>query len=76
MADSSLVTQMIVAEKYGLRVGVQDMAELLKMNPGSIRNQISAGTFPIATYVDNGKRWADYRDVASYIDSCRLAAAA
>lgn len=75
MSHSSLVTQMIVAEKYGLRLSTTQLAELLGMAPGSVRNQISAGTFPIRTYIDNG-RWADYRDVAEHLDKCRAMARA
>ena len=35
---------------------------------------ISDGKFSIPTYIDGGKRWADYRDVAAYIDHCRAQA--
>ena len=55
----------------GLRADVDNLAQLMGISKGTVRNQISAGTFPIATYVDQGKRWADYRDVAGYIDKCR-----
>lgn len=68
---SSLVTQMIVAEKYGPRLGIEQLAEVLGITKGAIYNQISANTFSITTYVDGGKRWADYRDVAQHIDDCR-----
>ena len=67
---SSIVTQMIVVEKYGVRLSTTQLAELLGMHAGTVRNQISAGTFPIPTYVDSG-RWADYRDVAAHLDKCR-----
>lgn len=72
---SSLVTQMLVAERYGLRLNTDQLAQVLGLEPGTVRNQISAGRFPIRTYVD-GKRWADYRDVADYLDKCRQQAAA
>ncbi len=68
---SSLVTQMIVAEKYGPRLGIEDLAKVMSLTKGAVYNQISAGTFPITTYVDGGKRWADYRDVAQHLDDCR-----
>lgn len=71
---SSLVTQMIVAEKYGPRLSMDQLAEVMGMSKGGIYNQVSAGTFPITTYIDGGKRWADYRDVAEHIDACRSAA--
>lgn len=71
---SSLVTQMLVAEKYGLRLDTAKLAELLGQTSGAILNQISAGTFPIPTYKDSGKRWADYRDVAAHLDNMRQSA--
>lgn len=68
---SSLVTQMIVAEKYGPRLSIEQLAEVLGISKGAVYNQISANTFPVTTYIDGGKRWADYRDVAEHIDRCR-----
>ena len=67
----SLVTQMLIAENFGLRVSIEQLADILKMARGTIYNQISAGTFPIHTFVDGKARFADYRDVAAYVDSCR-----
>lgn len=67
----SLVTQMMVAEKYGLRLDVKQLAEVLGLTPGTILNQISAEKFCIATYVDGGRRYADYRDVAAHFDTMR-----
>lgn len=72
----SLVTQMIVVEKYGVRLDSKQLADLLSMTPGAVLNRISDGDFPIPTYKDGGKRFADYRDVAAYIDNCRPRAAA
>jgi hypothetical protein len=69
--SSSLVTQMIVAEKYGPRLGIEQLAEVLGITKAAVYNQISAGKLTIPTYVDGGKRWADYRDVAAHIDECR-----
>lgn len=71
---SSLVTQMIIAERYGLRLGIEQLANVLSLAPGTVRNQIAAGTFPIVTYMDGGKRWADYRQVAGHLDKCAAAA--
>ena len=68
---SSLVTKMFIAETYGLRLNIEQLASALGLSKGAIYNQISAGSFPIATYLDGGKRWADYRDVAEHLDQCR-----
>jgi len=68
---ASIVTQALVAEKYGIRLSTRDLAEVLSLAAGTIRNQISRGTFPIPTYQDGGRQWADYRDVAAYLDQMR-----
>ena len=70
----SILTQVMVAERYGLRLGVKELAALLDIAPNTLYNQISAGTFPIKTYVDSGKRWADYRDAAEHFDKMRATA--
>lgn len=68
---ATLVTQMIIAEKYGPRLNIEQLSLALGLTKGAIYNQISAGTFVIPTYIDGGRRWADYRDVAEHLDACR-----
>lgn len=68
---SSLVTQMFVAEKYGLRLDINQLAHILNISPGTVLNRISANTFTIPTYIDSGKRYADFRDVALHFDNVR-----
>ena len=67
----SLLTQMVLIEKYGLRVDLDRVAEILETTPPNIRRKISDNTFQIPTYIDGGKRWADIRDVAEYLDQRR-----
>ena len=67
----SLVTQMLIAEQYGLRLNVNQLAQLLGITAGTVLNRISANTFGIPTYIDNGKRYADFRDVAAHFDKSR-----
>jgi hypothetical protein len=50
---------------------IEQLATVLGITKGAVYNQISAETFPIATYVDGGKRWADCRDVAEHFEHCR-----
>lgn len=71
----SLLTQVIVAEKYGLRLDMEQLAEVLDIKRGTLYNQISAGTCPVPTYVDGAKRWADHRDVAAHFEAMRQKAA-
>lgn len=70
----SLFTQAIVADKYGMRLPMDQLAEALCIAKQTIYNQIAKGDFPVKTYLDGSKRYADYRDVAAYLDECRLRA--
>lgn len=71
----SLMMEAYIVEKYGLRLNVEQLAHLLGITKPALYNQFSAGTCPVKTYIDGGKRWADYRDVAAHLDECRKVAA-
>lgn len=71
----SLLTQAYLLDQYGPRLTIEQLSQVLGLKPGTIYNQVSAQTFPIRTYAEGGKRFADYRDVADYIDECRGRAA-
>lgn len=66
----SILLQAMLFEKYGPRLDLDDLAEALGVSKSTIYNQMSAGTFPVPTYLD-GKRYADVRDVATYLDERR-----
>lgn len=70
----SLMSQAIIAERYGLRLTMEQLGEVLGLAKTTIYNQVSAGTFPVPTYLDGNKRFADFRDVADYLDACRARA--
>ncbi len=69
----SLFVQAYLLERYGPRLTMKQVAEALGMGLGTIRNRISEGTLNLPTYLDGGSRFADARDVAAYLDSCRAA---
>ena len=75
MSAPSIVTQAFIVQRYGLRLNIEDMAGLLRLEKQTIYNQISAGTFPIKTYQEGTRRYADYRDVAAYLDQMQALAA-
>lgn len=62
---------MLIVEKYGVLLGVDQLAEVVGLDEGTVRNQISAGTFAIPTSRQGGRRVAHYQDVAAYLDSFR-----
>ncbi|CAG9193309.1 conserved hypothetical protein [Burkholderia gladioli] len=65
----SLLTRAYILEKYGPRMTLAQLAQLLLMSEGTIRNQISAERFPIPTYKEGAGRYASYDAVADYLDS-------
>lgn len=67
----SILTQMVLIEKHGLRVDLERLATILETTAPNLRRKISEGTMEIPTYVDGSKRWADVRDVAEYLDARR-----
>lgn len=64
-----LLTQAYILEKFGPRMNMQQLASLLCMSEGTIRNQVSAETFPIPTYKEGASRYAPYDAVAEYLDT-------
>ncbi|MGO4154378.1 hypothetical protein [Cupriavidus sp. YAF13] len=70
----SLLTQAYLLEQYGPRLSVAQLASLLDITEGTIRNQVSARSFPIHTYSEGGRRFASYQAVAEYLDAMDSAA--
>ena len=71
---TSLVLQACVFEVYGARLDTKALAKVLNLAEGTVRNKISDGSFPVPTYLDNGTRYADFRDVAQHLEHCRALA--
>ncbi|WP_035552175.1 hypothetical protein [Burkholderia sp. 9120] len=65
----SLLTRAYILEKFGPRMTMGQLATLLAMSEGTIRNQVSAETFPIPTYKEGAARYAPYDAVADYLDA-------
>ena len=72
----SLMLQAYLLEKYGPRLGREELAEVLGVTPRTLEKKVYMGTLGVATYKDQGKLWADARDVAEYLDACRAKAKA
>lgn len=70
----SLLSQVMIAERYGLRLDMDQLAEVLRVEKKTLYNQISAGSCPIKTYTEGRNRWADHRDVAEHFDAMRALA--
>lgn len=72
----SFITLAYLMDRHGLRMDLEALAKELDSTPANLRRRISAEDFEIPTYVDGGKRWADVRDVANYLDQRRAQAQA
>lgn len=67
----TLLHEAIIADKYGLRLTVEQFATAINLAPNTIHNRIAKGEIAIPSYVDGKKRFFDYRDVARYLDQMR-----
>ncbi len=67
----SLLHEAIIADKYGLRLTVEQLGQAFNLAPNTIHNRIAKGELSIPSYVDGKKRFFDYRDVAQYLDQMR-----
>lgn len=70
----SFLTTAYLMEKHGLRLDLEALSTELDTTPANLRRRISLQDFEIPTYLDGGRRWADVRDVASYLDERRAQA--
>jgi hypothetical protein len=73
-ADYGIVTEAMILRTYGPRLTLEELALLLKMSLETIRKQLRSDSFPIPTYLENNRRYADYRAVARHIDRRALEA--
>lgn len=71
----SFLTTAYLLEKYGPRLGMDEIAEVLRISKGTLHNRIYRGEIDLRTYLDGGKRYADVTDLAGYLDLMRGRAA-
>lgn len=67
----SLLTELLLVEKYGPLLYLDDMADVLNKEPGTIKNMVYAGTMPFRTTKEGKDHVAHYADVAAFIDATR-----
>lgn len=67
----SMLTTLLLFEKYGPRMSLEQIAEALGLAIGTLYQRIAHKTMEIPTYVDGRGRFADTRDVAEYLDKLR-----
>lgn len=54
-----------------MRLTLEEVAAELGLAKNTLYNLIAAGEFPVPTYVDGKRRYADVRDVGEYLDRKR-----
>lgn len=70
----SLMLTAYLMERYGPRLGREELATVLGITPRTLENKFYRGDLGVPMYKDSGKLWADCRDVAQYLDECRAKA--
>lgn len=71
----SIVTTALLFDRYGPRLNMDQLSDMMQIAPTTLYNQISAGSCPVKTYREGKARFADVRDVAEYLDQVRALAA-
>lgn len=51
-----------------VRLTIDEAANELGIKPGTVRNQISDGSFPVPSYVEGRNRYIDVRALGQYLD--------
>ena len=64
----TLLTRAALLDKYGFRLTMEQLGEVLGLSPGHIQNLMSSGQFPVRTYRDGQRRYASYEAVAEYLE--------
>lgn len=73
---SALVKEAWLLERHGVRLSMQQLADVLQLSRATVNNRLSEGTLGVRTYLDGGRRFADARDVAEHLEALRESASA
>jgi hypothetical protein len=74
MNNITQTTEQYLLDTVGVKIPFSKVAAIVGLKPSTARNQASSGAFPIKTYMDCNRRYADFRDVAAYLDKQRESA--
>ena len=64
----TLMTRAALIDRYGFRLTMEQLAEVLGCSPGTVYNLLSSGQLRIRTYKEGSRRFASYDAVAEYLD--------
>jgi len=73
---SALLKEAWLLERYGPRLNMKELADVLKLGASTVNNKVGDGTLGVRTYLDGGRRFADSRDVAERLEALRDQASA
>lgn len=64
----TLMTRAAIIDRYGMRLSMEQLAQVLGVHVQTVYNQLATGELPIRTYKEGARRWASYEAVAEYLD--------
>ena len=65
----TLLVRAHLLDKYGPRLTMDQVAEVLHLHPGTVYNMVSSGECKLKTYKEGTRRFASFDAVADYLDS-------
>ena len=65
---NTLMTRAAIIDRYGLRLNIDQLSQVLGLRPQTVYNLIAKGELPIRTYREGSRRYASYEAVAEYLD--------
>jgi len=63
-----LATRAALIDRYGMRLTMEQVAEILGWSTHTVYQQAVNGSLPIRTYKEGSRRYASYEAVADYLD--------
>lgn len=74
MTPSFTAAMALMLKYQRMRLNLEEVAAELGLAKNTLYNLIAAEDFPVPTYLDGKRRYADVRDVGEYLDRMREAA--
>jgi predicted DNA-binding transcriptional regulator AlpA len=65
----SLMTRAYLLDKYGPRLNMEQLSEVLGLHGSTVYNQLSRGEMPVRSYKEGARRFASYEAVAEYLET-------
>jgi hypothetical protein len=70
--DFGILTEAVLLRRYGPRLTLREVAEILKISLSGLKGLLNSGRLDLPSYLAQGRRFVDFRDLARYLDACAI----